>query len=203
MILFALCSHQGMPWIIAGAGGLLLTAAAIAGGSQRSEVESQKFAAGPASVLGLDGFSITIAVFTLAGVGVGAGAGLLHRNALGIALQPAEGVEAFVIMACLIGATEELIYRGWLFGKARAFGWPAAVMIAAIAHASYKTALFAWPPAPVAVDLWGMAVWTAAGGIVLGLLRVFSGSLIPPLLAHAAFDFVVYRSVAHAPWWVW
>ncbi len=210
MILFALCSHQGMPWGALSAGGLLLTAAAMATGSQKSEVGSQKSgvgrqksAAGLAAVLGLDDFSIRIAVFTLAGVGVGVGAGLLHRYGLDLSLQPAEGVEAFVVVACLIGATEELVYRGWLFGHARAFGWPAAVAISAVAHAAYKTALFAWPPAPVEVDLWTMALLTTAGGIVLGLLRVFSRSLIPALLAHAAFDFMVYRSVAHAPWWVW
>jgi len=27
--------------------------------------------------------------------------------------------------------------------------------------------------------------------------------LLPPLLAHVLFDFVVYRAVADTPWWVW
>ena len=109
----------------------------------------------------------------------------------------------FVIVACLIGATEELIFRGWLLGKARTFGWPTAVVIAAVAHTAYKTALFAWPAIPDAVDLAGISQLTVAGGIVLGLLRAFSGSVLPSLVAHAVFDFVVYRHVAHAPWWVW
>jgi membrane protease YdiL (CAAX protease family) len=122
---------------------------------------------------------------------------------LDLAPQATAGVTAFVIVACLIGATEELIFRGWLLGKARAFGWPAAVVIAAVAHTAYKTALFVWPAVPVAVDLAGVACWTLAGGVVLGLLRACSGSLLPPLMAHAAFDFVVYRNVVHAPWWVW
>jgi membrane protease YdiL (CAAX protease family) len=144
-----------------------------------------------------------IAVFTLVGVGIGVGGGLWHRSQLGLAPQATTGVAAFVIVACLIGATEELIFRGWLLGKARAFGWPAAGVIAAVAHTAYKTALFVWPAVPVAVDLAGVARWTLAGGVVLGLLRASSGSLLPPLMAHAAFDFVVYRNVVHAPWWVW
>lgn len=82
-------------------------------------------------------------------------------------------------------------------------GWPAAVAVAAVAHAAYKTALFAWPGAPVSVDLAEIALWTTSGGMALGPLRALSGSVLPPLLAHAAFDFVTYRPVASAPWWVW
>ena len=195
MILFALVSHQGLPWLVLGAGGLLIAARAIAW--------SQSGDSRPAAVLGLDRLSMKIAVFTLFGVGAGAGGGLLHRNALGIALQPAEGVEPFVVVACLVGAAEELVYRGWLLGKARAFGWPAAVVIATFAHAAYKTVLFAWPATPFPVDLREIALWTAVGGIVLSLLRVFSGSVTPSIVAHVVFDFVVYRSVGDAPWWVW
>ena len=195
LVLFALCSHQGMPWLAVAAAALLMTAAVI-GWLPFGDAST-------AGVLGLDSVSVKIALFSLVGVGIGTGGGLWHRSALGIALQPVAGVEAFVIVACLIGATEELVFRGWILGKARAFGWPAAVIIAAVAHAAYKTALFAWPAVPVAVDLAGIARWTVAGGMVLGLLRAFSGSVVPSLVAHAVFDFVVYRCVAHAPWWVW
>jgi membrane protease YdiL (CAAX protease family) len=195
MVTFAWCSHQGLPWGAVAAGGLMLTASAIG--------SSQSGADGPAAALGLQDFSRTATGFTILGVLVGIGGGLLHRGSLGLPLRPVEGVQSFVVVACLIGATEELIYRGWMFGRARALGWPAAVVIAAVAHAAYKTALFAWPSVPSPVDLTVIAFGTVAGGIVLGLLRVFSRSLIPPVLAHVAFDFVVYRSVAHAPWWVW
>jgi membrane protease YdiL (CAAX protease family) len=194
MTLFALCAHQGLPWLAVAAGGLLATAVAIGWSADDACL---------AAVLGLDRWSVKIAVFTLVGVGIGVGGGLWHRSQLDLAPQATAGVAAFVIVACLIGATEELIFRGWLLGKARAFGWPAAVVIAAVAHTAYKTALFVWPAVPVAVDLAGVARWTLAGGVVLGLLRASSGSLLPPLMAHAAFDFVVYRNLVHAPWWVW
>lgn len=195
MTLFALGAHQGLPWLAVAAGGLLATAVAI--GWLAADDTCLL------TVLGLDRWSVKTAVVTLVGVGIGVGGGLWHRSQLDLAPQATTGVAAFVIVACLIGATEELIFRGWLLGKARAFGWPTAVIIAAVAHTAYKTALFVWPAVPVAVDLAGVARWTLAGGLVLGLLRACSGSLLPPLMAHAAFDFVVYRFVAHAPWWVW
>lgn len=195
MVLFAFCAHQGLPWLAAGLAGFAVAAAAIAWSGFGD--------AQPAELLGLEGFTRKAAVIAIAGLAIGAGAGLAHRITLGMPLFPTAGVEAFVLVACLIGAVEELIYRGWLQGRARMLGWPAAVVIAAVAHAAYKTALFAWPADPVPVDLAGIALWTAAGGIVLGLLRVLSGSIVPPMLAHIAFDFVVYRSIADPPWWVW
>jgi membrane protease YdiL (CAAX protease family) len=195
MTLFALCAHQGLPWLGVGIGGLLLAAAALAW-SGFGDAE-------PAAVLGLGRWPARAEGLAVVGVAIGIAGGLWHRSTLGLPLQPSAGVEGFVVMACLIGATEEVIYRGWVLGRARALGWPAAIVIAAAAHAAYKTALFAWPAVPDAFDLAGAAVATFAGGLVLGLLRVAAGSLWPALLAHIAFDFVVYRAVADAPWWVW
>lgn len=195
MVLFALVSHQGLPWAVLGAGGLLLTAATI--GRQLHRVPR------PAALLGLERPRPKAIPFSALGILIGAGLGLLHRRGMGMAPWSAGGTGAFVPVACLIGVTEELVYRGWTQGAARSLGWPAAVTIAAVAHAAYKTALFAWPPGPMTFDYMAIGLWTAAGGIVIGLLRQFSGSVVPSMLAHAAFDFVVYRAVAHAPWWVW
>lgn len=192
---FALCAHQGMPWRVVAMVSLLVVAATIGWMSHGDECL--------AATLGLDRCSLKTAFMILIGTGIGIGGGLWHRSELGIATQGVIGVEPFVIVACLIGATEELVFRGWFQGKAIAFGWPAAVIASAVAHAAYKTTLFVWPAGPVAVDLAGVARWTLAGGIVLGLLRVMSGSVIPSIMAHAVFDFVVYRLVANAPWWVW
>ncbi len=202
MILGALFSHHGMPWSAIAAGGLIMTGTAIWAG-QRSEVGGQRFGASLAEGLGLDRFSIRIALVTLAAIAMGVAAGLLHRDDLGLPLQAAAGVQAFVVVACLIGATEELLYRGWLLGQARVFGWPAAIVVAAVAHAAYKTALFAWPATPAPFDLWNMMLVTTVAGLVLGLLRKWSGSLLPAIAAHIAFDFIVYRAVAEAPWWIW
>lgn len=195
MVLFALVSHRGLPWIVLGAIGLLLTAATI--GRQLSQVSS------PAALLGLGRLSSKALRFSVLGAAIGIGAGLLHRKGLGVSLWPVGVVGSFVWVACLVGMTEELVYRGWMQGTARPLGWPAAVAIAAVAHAAYKTALFAWPIASMTTDLMAIGLWTAVGGIVIGLLREFSGSVVPSMVAHAAFDFVVYRAMTHAPWWVW
>lgn len=195
MVVFAALSHRGLPWIVFGVGGLLAAAAAIE--------QSFRSADSPASLLGLCGPSRRALLFTAAGCAVGAGLGLLYRTRMGMRPLPVGGLTMFVALACVVGATEELVYRGWMQGRLRVFGWPAAVMGAAVAHAAYKTALFVWPPELMNLPLVVLATWTAAGGIVFGLLREFSGSVVPPMLAHAVFDFLVYGAVARAPWWVW
>lgn len=195
MAVFALLSHQGMPWLLGATAGLGAAAAGILWSGFGGER--------PAATLGLHAFAGRAALGSLAGLAFGAGAALWHRYAMDLPLFPPAGLPAFVAVACTIGATEELIYRGWLMGRARVFGWTTAILIAAAAHALYKTALFAWPPEPSAFDLMRMATGTFAGGIVLGALRAASGSLAPALIAHVAFDFIVYRTYAAAPWWVW
>jgi len=195
MALFGLLSQQGMPWLLGAAVGLVAAAAGILWSGFGAER--------PAALLGLDHFTGRTALWSLLGLAIGAGAALLHRNAMELALFPPAGLQGFVIVACLIGATEELIYRGWLMGRARAFGWVAAILVAAAAHAAYKTAIFAWPPEPVDLDLARMALGTFAGGLLLGAMRAASGSLAPALIAHVAFDFIVYRTYAEMPWWVW
>ena len=195
MVLFAVCSHRGLPWILVGVAGLLLTTAAIAP-ALRSTAQSL-------ALIGLAKFSRRTVVFAAVGCAVGAGFGMGHRHSLGLPLLPAGGVELFGVVACLIGATEELVFRGWLQGSLRARGWPVAVVAAALAHAAYKAGLFAWPTAPNTPDCLALGLWTAAAGIIPGLLREFSGSVVPAMAAHVAFDFVVYGAVAHAPWWVW
>jgi membrane protease YdiL (CAAX protease family) len=201
MVLFAACAHHGLPWALLAAAGLLATAIAI--GASTGADQARASPDGLAALVGLNRMSAAVPAFALAGAAIGAGAGLWHRSGLGVPVFPQTSIQPFVIVACVIGATEELLYRGWLFGQARAYGWPAAVAIAAVAHAAYKTALFAWPPMPIAVSLPDMMLLTTIGGIVLGLLRTASGSVIPAVIAHVAFDFVVYRAMGSAPWWVW
>jgi hypothetical protein len=38
---------------------------------------------------------------------------------------------------------------------------------------------------------------------MLGLMRHFSGSVLPAVTAHVLFDILVYGDWAQAPWWVW
>lgn len=197
MVLFALCGHRGMPWItVSGIG--LLTAAALIGYSLRSTPQ-------PLTLFGLGGSRSRLLPVAIVGIALGAIGGVLQRHQPGVLPQSASGLHPFVVLACLIGVTEELVYRGWMLGRVSAFGWPVAVLITSVAHAAYKTALFAWPPGSeaAAFDLGRIALWTVVGGMVLGVLRVTSRSVLPAVIAHAVFDAVVYSAFAAPPWWVW
>lgn len=159
----------------------------------------------PLALLGLRGPTAWLVPLTFVGIGLAVVAGMAHRGQPGVVPSGAGGIHPFVLLAALIGVTEELIYRGWVMGRLLSKGWPLAVLVAAVAHAAYKTALFVWPPASVIVvyDLGSILVWTLVGGVVLGLLRVWSRSIWPAVIAHAAFDLVVYSAFAAPPWWVW
>ena len=194
LAVFAAFSHRGAPQVFLALGGFALAAAAI--------LWSGFGTARPTELLGLSGCSKRVVTFSFVGVALGFGAGVWHRYALDLSLWPHD-IEVFVVVACLIGATEEIVYRGWLLGRARPLGPAAAVLVAALAHTAYKTALFAFPSVAESIDLAQIALATFLGGIVLGALRAASGSLVPPMLAHAVFDFAVYGAVATAPWWVW
>lgn len=196
LVLFAWFSHASLPWVLLAGFGLAIAGWTIA---RSPDVAGSQPLAGAQP----RARSARTIALTLLGAALGTAAGVLHRRGLGLSLLPAGTLEPFVLVACLIGATEELVYRGWLLGKASRFGWPAAVVLAALAHAAYKTALFAGPGVPVTVDLAGVAIWTTAGGTVLGALRALSGRVLPAVAAHAAFDLVGYGAVAEAPWWVW
>jgi len=158
----------------------------------------------PRELLGISGAGSRLGAAVVLGIGSGVAAGFWQRGQASVPHEAATGLPLFVLLACLIGIAEELVYRGWMQGRLSSLGWPA-VVVAAVAHAAYKTALFAWPPEAVTsvFDLGSIALWTVLGGLMLGGLRVMSGSVLPAMLAHAVFDAVVYSGYAAAPWWVW
>jgi len=57
--------------------------------------------------------------------------------------------------------------------------------------------------AMVSFDISFLVLWTFAGGILFGILREFSGSIIPPAIAHGCFDIIFYGGFASMPPWVW
>lgn len=197
MVCFALGAHRGAPWALA-SGGCLIASAVIVGRSMRR-------VPAPLILLGFGGSTRWVLPLTLLGVGLAVGAGLAHRGQSGVLPAGASGMHPFVLLAALIGVTEELVYRGWMLGRLTALGWPLAIVVSALAHAAYKTALFVWPPGTVSLtyDLGSILLWTLVGGLALGTLRAVSRSLLPALVAHAAFDIVVYSAFVAPPWWVW
>jgi membrane protease YdiL (CAAX protease family) len=149
------------------------------------------------SWIGLGAWSKRAPFWLVAALAGSAAAAIFYRQYLGQPWAPGS-LRPFVLAALLIGLTEELIFRGYIFGAfSRA---PAlAIGLSAAAHTLYKTALFWSDPG---FSLWQLSLLTLLFGLLLGLMRWDSRSLWPCILFHAVFDVWVYGDGA-APWWVW
>lgn len=194
MCLFALFVHGGGAWMLASLAGLIITADAV--------WHTLRTESAPAAALGLAPPSRKVVLYVVAGCALGIAFGVLFRTVREMGPLPA-GLGRFALVAASVGAVEELVFRGFVQGRLKRLGWPAAVVLAAAAHTAYKSALFAFPPEGAAIDYGFLALWTLIGGAAFGLLRQASGSVLAPLAAHVLFDIVVYGELARAPWWVW
>jgi len=194
MCLFALFVRSPLPLGLLSALGLLATALALCHG----------FRAGssPLRLLALWPFSRRAAAFVALGALIGVGLGVAYRWHYGASLLPS-ALGPFALVGALIGATEELLYRGYVQGRVRGLRWLGAPVFAALCHTAYKCSLFALPPAATETDFVFLAAATFLVGTGFGALRALSRSVYPPLLAHALFDIIVYGGLAQAPWWVW
>jgi membrane protease YdiL (CAAX protease family) len=194
MCLFALFAQRPLPLFVASLAGLLLVAALIA-----RSVGTE----GPArAVFGLSPSSRNVAMLTPIGCILGLLLGLSYRGAYRLSLVP-DALAPFVVPAALIGATEELVFRGYIQGRIRSSGFLRAPAFAALGHAAYKSALFVFSPDGVEIDLPLLASLTFIAGLALGLLRQLSGSVFSPLAAHVLFDVLAYGDRSEAPWWIW
>jgi membrane protease YdiL (CAAX protease family) len=194
MVLFALAAHAPLPAFSLAIAGLFVTALAIS--------VSLPSPGSFGHLFGFNGLSRPVVRWSLVGLGAGVGLAVLFRQSVGRPLF-LTGVHQFVLVAAAIGAAEELLFRGFVQGRLARLGWPAAVILAALAHTAYKTALFAFPPEDLVIQYGTLAFWTFLVGAVLGLTRHLSKSVLPTLTAHVLFDVFVYDDWAEAPWWVW
>lgn len=194
MFLFALLAHRPMPFQLLSFCGLFLTALAVTYGLRTEN--------SPAALLGVQRFSGRTLVFIALGILIGIALGLLYRWGYDLKLKPA-GLGRFALVGALIGATEEVLYRGYIQGRLRRLGPFLAIALAALSHTAYKSALFVFPPFPIQIDFLLFAGATFVVGLIFGTMREHAGSVIPPLAAHASFDIMAYGEYARAPWWVW
>jgi membrane protease YdiL (CAAX protease family) len=127
-----------------------------------------------------------------------AAAGIYRRN-LPYTPWPT-GLNSFAGIAILIGACEELIFRGFIYTKIPVRNFALKALGSSFIHASYKGALFAsfadtrpgW-----------LFLITLITGFLLGLMRNYSKSIIPCIIFHCLFDVMVYGDMTSTPWWVW
>jgi membrane protease YdiL (CAAX protease family) len=113
----------------------------------------------------------------------------------------------FAVPAALVGATEELLWRGWMQGVlTQHFGARHAVLFTAVSHTAYKTSLFALPSVVVprqSFNLLLLVVLTFVFGMLLGVFRARQGTIGGPAAFHALFDLLGYGELTTAPWWFW
>ena len=194
LCLFALFVHQGMPLTLLSGAGMIAAAIAV--------YFVFRDEASPAAMLGLSPFSRKAAAYVVFGCALGMSLAIVYRLHMGWAIMPA-GLSRFAAVAVLIGATEELIYRGFMQGRLLPFGPVPAVVLAALLHTGYKCCLFAAAPFTLETSFTTLAAATFLGGLAFGATRAFSASLIPAIAAHGCFDIIVYGELAQTPPWIW
>jgi membrane protease YdiL (CAAX protease family) len=140
-------------------------------------------------------------LFSLSGIICGILLAMLYRWHLGISFFP-ESIHWFVIIAALIGAIEELIFRGILQQEVKSINGPFSVFFSTISHTGYKCCLFL-APAAAGIDILKLAFWTFLFGLLFGTIKHLSKSIFPSLITHVLFDILVYAEFVKAPWWVW
>jgi len=91
------------------------------------------------------------------------------------------GYPTWAVATVAVATAEEAFLRGALYDAvARAYSADAAVVIAAVAFAGLHVPLYGWHVLPLDV----------AVGLVLGALRMWSGTWIAPAIAHVGADLI-------------
>jgi len=109
----------------------------------------------------------------------------------------------FAFIAPIIGITEELVFRGYVQSKLASMGAILSIVFASAGHTLYKFIVVSTVPGGIPVNYASLIILTFAVGMVFGLFRYRSGSILPAVLAHAVFDIVIYGGESVAPVWVW
>jgi membrane protease YdiL (CAAX protease family) len=140
-------------------------------------------------------------MFLVIGILLGVLVAMVYRLHLQIPLIPGR-LFGFALIAACIGASEELFFRGYLQGTLSSKPL-ISITISSVAHSLYKGCLFLSPYAIGQVSVQFLMIWTFVVGMLFGILKHASKSVVPPLLAHSLFDIWIYGSLLNAPWWVW
>ena len=126
---------------------------------------------------------------------------MYYRYSLNIDIIPTH-LTSFAFIAALIGATEELIFRGYIQFRSRYLGVVVSILLAATAHTVYKCVVFISLPGAETVNFGFLVFWTMIIGLILGIMKEFSRSTFIPIIFHALFDILVYGDEKITTWWV-
>lgn len=193
ILIFAGFIHQSFPLRLIAIGGLAGTALLIAFSTRYLNLQE---------AFGTGRLNRTILLYMLPAAFLGVILGILTRQRFELTLIPA-GFAGMVVVAPLIGAVEEFVFRGYMQGQLRQHGKISSVFYTSGLHTCYKLLVILTLSIPRQFDFFFLLFWTFIGGLLFGALRECSKSTIPPMLAHAVFDIVLYGGLATAPVWVW
>lgn len=182
-----------MPLLLLAIGGLVGTAAVIAFSTRHISI---------LEAFGIKQLNRKILLYILPAIALGLFLGMLTRNRFELTYIPA-GLTGIALVAPIIGAMEELIFRGFFQGQLRPVGRISSIISASAFHTSYKLLVILTLAIPLQFDFFFLIFWTFLAGLLIGTLRELSGSAIPPVIAHAVFDIILYGGLAIAPVWVW
>jgi membrane protease YdiL (CAAX protease family) len=141
-------------------------------------------------------------LFIFIGILMGFTYAAYYRHAIGMPVIP-DYVRSFALVAALIGIMEELVFRGFIQGHLKSVNTVFSILFGTIAHTAYKSCLFMSPVIAHKINIHFLIWWTLIGGLLFGILKEYSKSIIPPAIAHSLFDIITYAGCAAAPWWVW
>ncbi len=193
ILLFAGFIHQAFPLLLIAIGGLAGTAVVIAYSTKHL---------GFFEAFGIKTLNQKVLLYMIPAIGLGLVMGMLTRNRFELTLIPA-GITGVTVVAPLVGAMEEMVFRGYVQGQLRPIGSGFSILIASALHTCYKLLVILSLAIPLQFDFFFLIFWTFIGGLLFGTLRELSRSSIPPVLAHAVFDIILYGGLVAAPIWVW
>jgi len=193
ILMFAGFIHQAFPAKLLAIVGLSGAGAVIAY-SIRGKAIPEAF--------GMNRFHRKVLLYCLPAIALGMLLAMLTRNTFDISLFPVR-ITVVALVAPMVGAAEELIFRGYIQGHLHPIGRIFSVVYASAVHTSYKLLVILSLSIPLQFDFFFLVLWTFVGGLLFGFLRELSSSTLPPMIAHAAFDVVLYGGLATSPVWVW
>jgi len=153
-------------------------------------------------IIGIPVSQRNLVLFTVIGVVSGLVFGVMYRYHLNLNLFP-KSFHLFVIAAAFIGIMEELVFRGFLQGFVKSINGPFSILFGTLSHTGYKCCLFLAPVITENVDIGFLFIWTFGVGLLFGIVRHYTKSVLIPLIGHAVFDILSYAEFYHSPWWVW
>jgi len=194
MCIFGIFIHADFWWRIISFSGLSLVAIVI--GLSVRDIKTLL------AVLGIIPFTRKVIYYCIAGIMFGMLLGLVYNLIKADSVLPLT-LTRFALIAPLIGITEELVFRGFVQSRSASAGTVASIIITAAGHTLYKYLVITTVPFDLNTYIPSLVLLTFLAGVVFGMMREASGSIVPPALAHGLFDIIVYGGASLAPVWVW